>query len=133
MAFIQQLQSQYLTDDMADQIIKNLIFISKVAKLVAEITAQEKADEVPEADGEKSTEQEEDEEGSEADGEKSTEQEEDEEGLEADGEETTVTGQKRLSLPWLVRKLVREATHECMNNRKVTLKVSHYGYTTGTT
>ncbi|XP_033739688.1 small subunit processome component 20 homolog isoform X2 [Pecten maximus] len=84
-AFVQQLQSQFLSEEMADQIIKNLIFISRVAKLATESSPQ--SEDV------------------------------------TDPEETGSKG-KRLSLPWLVRKMVREANHESINNNKVTIKRS---------
>ncbi|XP_060070430.1 small subunit processome component 20 homolog [Ylistrum balloti] len=89
MAFVQQLQSQYLTDEMADQIIKNMIFISRVAKSVTETTLQEKTEDTSDTEGS---------------------------GSQSQG--------KRLSLPWLVRKMVREANHESVNNSKVTIKRS---------
>ncbi|XP_021355382.1 small subunit processome component 20 homolog [Mizuhopecten yessoensis] len=80
--FVQQLQSKFLSDEMADQVIKNLIFISKVAKLV---TLQSEEASEPE-------------------------------GTESQG--------KRLSLPWLVRKMAREANHESLNMNKLTIKRS---------
>lgn len=82
-SFVQQLQSQFLSEEMAGQIIKNLIFISRVAKLATETEPEEMSDP---------------------------------EGSDFKG--------KRLSLPWLVRKMVREANHENINNSKVTIKRS---------
>ena len=85
-AFISQLQSQYLNEELANQVIKNLVFIAKVAKLNSQSTNANIE--------------------------------------EAEDSENDNTSQKRLSVPWLVRKMVREANHEAVSNTKTTIKVS---------
>ena len=68
--FVSQLQSHYLNPELADQIIKNMVFVAKVTK------------HLPDSDN------------------------------------------CRLSLPWLIRKMVREANHEVVSNATTTVKVS---------
>jgi U3 small nucleolar RNA-associated protein 20 len=91
---ITQLQSTFLTDDLANQIIKNMVFIAKVAKLLSDRESSKDSD------------------------------------AAADGD---VKGQKCLSLRWLIKKMIREANHEAVNQPKSTIKVeSHTVYKTYT-
>lgn len=85
---ITQLQSKYLTDELANQIIKNMVFIAKVAKLLSD---KESSSDSVEQKGWRGSE-----------------------------------GKKCLSLRWLVKKMVREANHEAVNQPKTTIKVSYY-------
>ncbi|XP_063423263.1 small subunit processome component 20 homolog isoform X1 [Mytilus trossulus] len=66
--FVSQLQSHYLNPELSDQVIKNMVFITKVTKHLPEDNEQ------------------------------------------------------RLSIPWLVRKMVREANHEVVSNTTTTFK-----------
>lgn len=65
-------------------------------------------------------------------------QENEEGAMEEDSEDENISTEKtdkefkdhsrpirRLCIPWLVRKMVREANHEAIKNYKVTLKVSY--------
>ncbi|XP_034333284.2 small subunit processome component 20 homolog [Magallana gigas] len=83
---ITQLQSKYLTDELANQIIKNMVFIAKVAKLLSD---KESSSDSVEQKGRRGSE-----------------------------------GKKCLSLRWLVKKMVREANHEAVNQPKTTIKRS---------
>lgn len=85
---ITQLQSKYLTDELANQIIKNMVFIAKVAKLLSD---KESSSDSVEQKGQRGS-----------------------------------KGKKCLSLRWLVKKMVREANHEAVNQPKTTIKVSYY-------
>lgn len=86
MDLITQLQSLYLTEELANQIIKNMVFIAKVAKLLSD---KESSSDSVEQKGRRGSE-----------------------------------GKKCLSLRWLVKKMVREANHEAVNQPKTTIKVS---------
>ncbi|XP_062575188.1 small subunit processome component 20 homolog [Saccostrea cucullata] len=84
---ISQLQSQFLTEELANQIIKNMVFIAKVAKLLS--------------DRESSS--------------------------DSGGKENGGTKDKKcLSLQWLIKKMIREANHEAVNQPKTTIKVDIY-------
>ncbi|KAL5010991.1 hypothetical protein ScPMuIL_013296 [Solemya velum] len=80
-AFTSQLQSQHLNQELADQVIKNMVFVAKVAKHFSS-SNEKKVDSESQLNG------------------------------------------PRLSLPWLVRKLVREANHEAVSEVKATIKRS---------
>ncbi|XP_064596875.1 small subunit processome component 20 homolog [Liolophura sinensis] len=84
-----QLQSTLLDQDLAEQVIKNMVFITRTAKLITSTVKQK------------------------------TEKDEIE-----DTDESSVKGDKSsvLSLRWLVKKMVREANHETINQPKVTIK-----------
>ncbi|KAK3096539.1 hypothetical protein FSP39_001125 [Pinctada imbricata] len=85
-ACITQLQSQYLTQELANQIIKNLVFIAKVTR---HITQHADWSDPSQCNG-----------------------------MEGN------TDQKKISVSWLVRKMIKEANHEAVSNTKVTLKRS---------
>ncbi|XP_053397711.1 small subunit processome component 20 homolog [Mercenaria mercenaria] len=80
--FLTQLQSELLNDELASQVIKNMIFLTKCARYMSQIEQEP-------GEGE---------------------------------EEDKVKG---LSVLWLVRKMVREANHEAINNNKMTIKRIH--------
>ncbi|XP_061192168.1 small subunit processome component 20 homolog [Saccostrea echinata] len=82
---IAQLQSQFLTEELANQIIKNMVFIAKVAKL---LTDRESSNDSVEK------------------------------------ENSGTKDKKCLSLQWLIKKMIREANHEAVNQPKTTIKRS---------
>ncbi|XP_067674264.1 small subunit processome component 20 homolog [Haliotis asinina] len=86
-SFITQLQSEHLTEDLINQIVKNMLYIGKIIKLLPS-------------------------------------PEEDLAGLEEDPEESAgpIKVKQGLSVKWIVKRMVREAHHEAINNTKVTLK-----------
>ncbi|KAJ8314703.1 hypothetical protein KUTeg_006853 [Tegillarca granosa] len=94
--FCSQLQSQYLNEDLAGQVVKNIIFITKVAKCYHTSNKLEN--------------------------ERKTENDREME----EGNEESSDGQdwRRLSLPWLSRKMIREANHEAISTPKQTIKRS---------
>ncbi|XP_056016221.1 small subunit processome component 20 homolog [Ostrea edulis] len=80
---ITQLQSRFLTEDLANQIIKNMVFIAKVAKLLSDKESSKDSAEAANSD---------------------------------------LKNQKCLSLRWLIKKMIREANHEAVNQPKSTIK-----------
>ncbi|XP_046556646.1 LOW QUALITY PROTEIN: small subunit processome component 20 homolog [Haliotis rubra] len=86
-SFITQLQSEHLTEDLINQIVKNMLYVGKVIKLLPS-------------------------------------SKEDPAGLEEEPEESggPTKVKQGLSVKWIVKRMVREAHHEAINNTKVTLK-----------
>ncbi|XP_071112967.1 small subunit processome component 20 homolog [Haliotis cracherodii] len=86
-SFITQLQSDHLTEDLINQIVKNMLYVGKVIKLLPS-------------------------------------SEEDPAGLEEEPEESggSTKVKQGLSVKWIIKRMVREAHHEAINNTKVTLK-----------
>ncbi|XP_052810287.1 small subunit processome component 20 homolog [Mya arenaria] len=98
--FVTQLQSEYLTEELASQIIKNLVFIARCANLfdlqpVTTVTSEGQSA-IPS-----------------------------EEGAVAGGDRAGVNSGRDFSVLWLVRKMTREAHHEAITNNKKTIKRTH--------
>lgn len=94
--FIQQLQSHFLTEELANQVVKNMVFIARISKLIPDSKKKQHVDE----------------------------DDEDESDNEDNEQEDEKKKKKRMTFPWLVRKLVREANHEAVSNTKITMKVN---------
>ncbi|KAL4233743.1 hypothetical protein ACF0H5_008423 [Mactra antiquata] len=90
--FLTQLQSELLNEELAGQVVKNMLFITKCARYITDDTSSSKI-EVDDDDDD-------------------------------DDDEDITDGKKqeRLTVLWLVRKMVREAHHEAIFNNKSVLK-----------
>ncbi|XP_011668785.1 small subunit processome component 20 homolog [Strongylocentrotus purpuratus] len=104
--FCKQLNSSMVTKELAEQVIKNVIFISKVVRI---LNPREAVEELEEEDEEKEEE---------GDEEKEEEGDEEKEG----GEEKMDRENETLSTSWILKRMSRIAATEVAKTPKITLK-----------